>query len=792
VLRDDFVANRELAVEVEQLLSRPDRYEEFLRLTAAGLHAAGQRKEAFDAYLKITGLAERKVTGAGAADDDLRQVDANLAVCRQRWLQTQLAALMHDATADERRTMQAAIDTQFDAAVEADSTNVLRQFVRHFDGQPQADAARLHLAQRLSDQDRLIEAEVLLARAQQSSDPSVAGRATAQRAQLLTRAEHFEEAAACYRRLVEQWPDVECQDGMTGRDLLAAVPADSPLGRALAVPAQWPAHVTVMPSDGQTLRPRSHLQEYYLNIISADHLPRPGMRAALNRANPRVLVKDGMGREVSQVPLVTRSQTTIYTSNYSLTRGRFYGHLLVLSFGFDVVALDTLRATPDAAKRELWRQDLTQTVPGAPATRRYLRPVAVSNPWSGSRYVPRDQQGNPIGMLGPLTDRGVTFLRGRALICVDPIRGDVVWKRNDCEVGSELFGDEQALVTIPPNASTAQLYRTADGVKIRSASVPPPDRRWTLYGRQILTWTEKPGEMVLRMYDPLTETDSWAHQFATGSKGWIVEQQRIAVLEPTGEFVMINMADGSAEIQTQLAPEPELQGVYVVASADHYMVATSTTAADENDNIRIEPVPSATNSPTVNSRVYAFDRKTGKLLWPAPVELEQFSLPLQQPTEIPVLTLLRRIRKTVPGQSTKPSCSVLCLDKRTGQVLLRDDEIPALTHTFDIVANREAAEMSLMLPGKSITLRFSDEPGGEKEAASGGNTSAVGAGDSTTPASGQSPPAQPDSPTDANGRGDADARREPADRQPPQPSAEGLRNGRPGPPPEPPRTTPNP
>jgi outer membrane protein assembly factor BamB len=732
VLRGDYASNRELVAEVQQLLLHPEQHEEFLRLTATGLHAAGQRMDAFDAYLKIAGLGRRDAAGAGAADDEgMQQVDAHLEVCRERWLQTQLAEVMGDATDEERRKMRAAIDAQLDAAVQAESSNVLRQFARHFDGQPQADSARLKLAQRLLGQDRLLEAELLLTKAQQSSDPAVAGRATARRAALLTRAEHFDEAAACYRRLAAQWPEVECGDGMTGREWLAAVPADSPVGKALVAPKQWPAHVRATPTKETGRRLSSHTREYPLNILSIDHLRLPGVQAALNKGNAGIIVKDGLGNAVSQVGLATQNRTHIFTSNYMLTRGRFYGHLLVVSFGFDIVALDTLKATPDGGKRELWRKDLTQTLPGARATRRYLRPVTVTNPWSGSSYVARDQQGNPTGMLGPLTDCGITFVRGRALVCVDPIRGGLVWKRNDCTAGSELFGDEEALLVIPPNANAAQLYRTADGTWIRSASVPPPDRRWTSYGRRLLTWTEKPGQMVLRLYDPLTESDTWAYEFVTGSKGWLVEGDKVAVLEPGGKFLMINMADGSAEIETRLRPEPTLQGVYVVPNSDCYMVVTSKTPTETRANISIEPAPSATFSPMVNSRVYAFRRKTGELLWPDPVELDQFSLPLHQPTEIPVLTFLRRIQKTVPGRATKPIGSVLCLDKRTGKVLLRDDEIPALAHSFEIIANREAREISVTLPGKSVVFEFSDEPGEDVDPGEQGGAPSTGDGAAT-------------------------------------------------------------
>jgi hypothetical protein len=109
-----------------------------------------------------------------------------------------------------------------------------------------------------------------------------------------------------------------------------------------------------------------------------------------------------------------------------------------------------------------------------------------------------------------------------------------------------------------------------------------------------------------------------------------------------------------------------------------------------------------------------------------------------------VLTFLRRIQKTVPGRATKPIGSVLCLDKRTGKVLLRDDEIPALAQSYEIIADREANEISLTIPGKSVVFAFSDEPFDGGDPADDGTPTPTDNGDSVAPpAPGDSVPAPP-------------------------------------------------
>jgi outer membrane protein assembly factor BamB len=421
-------------------------------------------------------------------------------------------------------------------------------------------------------------------------------------------------------------------------------------------------------------------------------------------------VLDGQGRRQIEVALERRSGTSFYSSNYGLTRGRLYGHLLVLSMGFEVAALDTLRGSRDADKREVWRQDLSQALPGAARTRTYVRPVAVNNPWSGPTYVPRVQEGNPVGMLGPLNDQGVTFMRGRTLHCVDPIQGDAIWRRSDCTAGSSLFGDEKTIVVIPPNGRKARMFSAADGTEIGTATVPTADRRWTTCGAKMLTWDDVPGQMVLRLYDPVTDSDVWARKFVVGSKGWIIENSEVAVLEPEGRFVIIDLESGEDRVKATLEEEEALSGIYVLASSQHYILVTNTPVTQTDPETHISPAPSGYFSPLVNGRAYAFDRETGKSVWAEPVDIDRYGLPLQQSSELPTVVFLRQIRKTENGRSKGIATSMLCLDKRSGKVLYQSDDISTQTRAFEMVGNPDDRTISFQLPGKTLQLKFPNTP----------------------------------------------------------------------------------
>ena len=134
-----------------------------------------------------------------------------------------------------------AIEDRLKAALESKSLDELRNFVDHFDGQKAAVAARRELIQRLMDSQQYLEAELLLWRDRQSSDPAVAGPAVAQMAEMLERAKRFHGAAACYRRLGREFADVVCRDGKTGKQLVAALPPGGEIHQLLKAETVWPA-----------------------------------------------------------------------------------------------------------------------------------------------------------------------------------------------------------------------------------------------------------------------------------------------------------------------------------------------------------------------------------------------------------------------------------------------------------------------------------------------------------------------------------------------------------------------
>jgi hypothetical protein len=109
--------------------------------------------------------------------------------------------------------------------------------------------------------------------------------------------------------------------------------------------------------------------------------------------------------------------------------------------------------------------------------------------------------------------------------------------------------------------------------------------------------------------------------------------------------------------------------------------------------------------------VYAFDRGTGKLAWPAPAFVSQQFLPPDQPPESPLLVFVAN-RTDGRGAGNRPATAVLALDRRTGENVFEGD-VGGPTAHCEVAADLVRHEVKLSLissSSKTITFRLTNEP----------------------------------------------------------------------------------
>jgi hypothetical protein len=724
-LQEDFAANQQLAVEVDGLIDRPDQRALYLRRMALGLQEIGELQQAFSFYERIIDEAASRSGSplSVANDDDMQPVARGWQVRHDRWLAARLAAILASAQSDDLRAMDEQVAKRQQAALADGSIVALRKFLSYFGPHTTADKVRLALATRLWNAGELLEAELLLTDLLESTKPEIAAAATAQAARLLQDAGHIEEAAAMYAQLRGKFADVDTGDGKTGAQVLADLAPESSVTIALKGPPQWPNGKVTIADEGPALGYSSYQRVYPSDIqeLRGPHVD--GLRIVLDRQR-RVIFRDGFGRQDISVQLNGAETSRFYTSNYSITGAKVSGHLALVTLGYELFAIDMLRGSSSSGQRMLWRQSLSGPTPADPATAQHAVPKLKGNPWGGQRYDAADQEGRPIAAMTAPSHGGLCLRRGEQLLCVDPLKPDIVyWSRDAVPAGSELLGDREVIFLVPPGEKTAQVYSSLDGTHLGECEVGAADAHWAKLGRRILRWQKTEMGVDVELIDPWDVAAAaprekpivWSRTFAADSKGTLIDLEEAAVLQPDGHFAIINIATGDVRLKQKLEAEPELHTVYVLRGSNEYIVMANTPIDDAPDGLSVQPAPGGygplgQSSPLVKGCVYALDRKTGESLWPVPAVVDYFGLPLDQSALLPTLTLMRNTSPNIEGGARSWKTEVLCLDKRDGRVVFHKNDIPGQTQVFHVQGDVDQKSVAFMLPGQSYTLTFTDDP----------------------------------------------------------------------------------
>jgi len=732
-LEDDFAANQQLAKEVESLIDRPDQRADFLRLMAVGLQDIGKYQDSFDFYLKIVDEDALDWSAAPVEGTTLYEVAENLQVRNERWLRARLADLLGAVEAPQRKQMDEAIRQRLDQVLKAESLSAMRQFIEFFGHHPAAAEARLELAGRLWNAGELLEAELLLTDLSQSDEKSIAAAAAAQLARLLSDAGHVEEAAIAYQRLGREYAEVDCGGGKTGAAVLKELPSESFVAKALqelSGGAAWPqgrvevTHFDDDDHDGPELGYSSYQRVYPSQVERVRGVLPRGMQLVLDRQR-RIILRDGLGQQGVSVQLNGSRTSRYYTSNYSVTHAKMTGHLALVALGYELFAVDLLRSSSNGGRRLLWRKELSSPViDDRSKSRQHAVPKLRGKPAGGHEYFAGDSDGKPIAGFTAANGQGVVYRRWRQLVCFDPLRPEVIhWVRDGIEEGAAVFGDDEAVVVVYPNASKAHLYSAVDGRALGECQLGEANATWATFGRKILRWSESENGVTVAMIDPWDSAEGairkdatlWSHKFVADSKGAQVERDEIAVLQPDGKLSLIELKNGNLRWQTQLEPETELSSLHVLRGQERYIVVANRPIDDAPAGATVQPVPGGYGpqgqySPLVKGRVYALDADSGKSLWPIPAVVEHFGLPLDQPTHLPMVAFMRNVSTDTGSPSRSWKTEIVCLDQRDGRIVFHKDDIQGNTQVYRIEGDPQEKTAAIMLPNESFVIRWTDKP----------------------------------------------------------------------------------
>jgi outer membrane protein assembly factor BamB len=690
---EDFEKYADAGPELQSLVSTPEEKSRYLRLMAEGMQKKGNARAAFDLYAQ---LADQPVA------EGLEKVSDTLRARRDRWAQAGLASMYASLAGADRVAVDQLITNRVAVALATRNADELKRVSRYFGFHPSTERARAELADRLGTAGDWLAAELAWREVAAGGDAVLSRQAAVRLAQLMLQAGRPESAASYARRLSGELADAVCLEGKTGRQWRETLSQDERLQHVDQ--DIWPRGRIIKERDDRQAATARYFQAELLG--GSDIYPQE-MTIEMSQDRQTLVGRDGHGRERWKASLAESMMRQ--NLNPSVLQARAVGNLVMVSLGQQILAIDTLATGPAGMARVLWTQDLSEGLPGiANNVGVHVRQIELQ--WGQRRNLVSDGFGRPVAVLGELTASYFCFQRARELVVVDPLSGDTLWTRGDVEPASEVFGDDELLFIVPPNAMEAVVLSAIDGHELGRRPVMPVNQRVLAQGRRLISWQLSQGKHVFEMTDLWEQKPIWRREFSFHAKAYQLDQELLGIVDPKGQFTLISLVDGKSLVDCEIEAEPRLSEIYLLGSRERVLLFTNRAWAHGQDGISVQAVPGVLNNPLLNGMAYAFDRKTGQKLWQAPIDKQ--GLTLDQPRELPVLVFASRVyeRQAAQGNvNTQPYTSVMCLDKRTGKVAYQE-KMAGHIGIFEIDSRPEERIVELKLLRHSVRMKFTDEP----------------------------------------------------------------------------------
>ena len=687
-----------------------------MRLQSQGLLEIGRASEAFEVCLKA--YDDLAILGTELTIGQDHQVSA------QRWLAAQVAAVWASASSAQQEQIAEQFRPLLAETRQVADARLWQQLYDCFGSLESTESLGADLATGYLDQGEWLAAQQLLLKLTKSEKPSVRHTAIASSSRLLHEAARPFLAASYDKQLRGTLADEECLAGKTGAECLE----DWASSGNSSTPS-WPyGQVKVSVEDsraasGAKRNPTPHSGIYLEQsdaILSDCNVTLLGMVSGRNRM---VAVRDSLGREFFRAKLDQGEQRRMNAQGtvYSVSRG----NLLIVSLGREIVAYDTL--SPDG--QILWRKDTTSNLHHL--NQNWLNRNSLNQHKSSLRGKfgrPRSRRshsnGKWLGLIGPVTRDSCVFQVEQQLVCVDALSGETKWSQDNFALGSDLFGDEEYVFAVPEDSQHAWVFSTVDGRSLGETAheLPAWEERLTTVGRQIIRWHRRATDRrwELSSFDALSGEELWKFEFAKNSQADISQNRFVAVAEPTGHCMIIDVHEGRALVDQPLEANVAMSGVSLIAGAESFVLAVQQPPVIN----RSRPVtPINGNGIDFTTKVfagqmYAFDRKTGLANWDHPAEVQGLPLMLTQPVDLPMIAFAGNIQRQRRSRS-KAEMGIMLLEKSSGRLLFHDETLPQSTHHFFLRASEEQTEGEMKgelseaiveMSTRKIKLQFTGHP----------------------------------------------------------------------------------
>lgn len=649
----------------EQKAEGTRRRATYLALVAKGMESEGSLVEAFNGYLEYAALGAQGQELQTVVDEPAIRAPADV------WARGRIASMLTAAPPERRAPLEKAITARWEEARASGDIAKLRNFVTLFGSSlPVGREARLHLAERLAEQDgkaNLLEAErQLLILEQEATDRVDAARAVDALARLLTRQaqaldkpELYEDAAHYYRALRDRYGDVVVRDGKTGAQLHQELAGDRRFLLYMEEPPA-PRNRKVSARDETGNFPQSPQQMGFTFEAVGPTLPLfrhhriavgHGSGSNVIEMDDRRPTADKANRWSEPLKAGNMSQFAQYmaAANNAGQGIRFgyhnVGHLLVLNLGSGLAAVDPIN------RKVLWEKTLFGAQgPGA---------TGYTLTLDGDGFLRMNYQDGyfkTLGQMGPVAPSYVCIQTAEGLTALEPLTGRPLWTRGDVPSRCRIFGDDAHVYLVELDNSGAptatRAFRSHDGAAVAVPNFAAAYRnRQRVLGRSLLTSENNPtAGLTLKLYDVHTGKDLWSKTYAPGSVLLRSEEPDLAgAVEPEGRVSVVSLSAQKEVVVGRIEPADmqNAREAHLLSDGDLVYVAFNVPnpqAQQWGATVQTNLMPNTgMRDLAVNGKVYAFDRRTSKIRWW--VEVLNQRLVLEGWKDMPVLLFTGRYQK---------------------------------------------------------------------------------------------------------------------------------------------------
>jgi outer membrane protein assembly factor BamB len=336
-----------------------------------------------------------------------------------------------------------------------------------------------------------------------------------------------------------------------------------------------------------------------------------------------------------------------------------------------VVHRGVLHALSAPDRRHLWTQPLPDR--GLNAHNRPIvdEPVEALQPASGfAARVGLSRFRSPAGMLAAVTPWCVAHHGRGEIVALDPVSGDVLWRRRGIAPQTMVHGDQDVLYVAPQEAGDAIAVRAGDGRRLEreglsglvKAGLAVIDGAVVAAERNAVRTAlgARSGTFRLRAVEPATSTQRWSQEFPDQIRLSLIGREELFVLAPDCACEVLDLARGT---RTPLGRLPEelakATQIHAVADAEHVYL---TIDHPRNNAFSYVSSPAI----RVNGTIVAFSRERGGLAWQQKVENQNLLLSQFAHSPLLVCTAFQsEQRRNVHVQTVR----LVAIDKRTGRIV---------------------------------------------------------------------------------------------------------------------------